>query len=121
MKPWIRTSILGLAVALVALTACSRERSGDVQDGEAGADAVEVVLQDDEFGPDVLRLEAGTEATVEVRNDGSSGHNFTIDELDLSTGTVEPGQVVTATFEVPNGTTGFHCTYHPGMDGEIVA
>jgi plastocyanin len=120
MKPWIRTSIVGLVIGLVALTACSRERSGDVQDGEAGADAIEVVLQDNEFGPDVLRLEAGTEVTVEVRNDGSSGHNFTIDELDLSTGTVEPGQIVTATFEVPNGTTGFHCTFHPGMDGEIV-
>ena len=59
--------------------------------------------------------------TVEVRNDGSNGHNFTIDELDLSTGTVEPGQVVTATLEVPDGTTEFRCTFHPGMRGEIVA
>ena len=120
MKAWIRTPIVGLVIALVALTACSRERSGDVRDGEAGAHAVGVVVQDDEFGPDVLSLEAGTEVIVEVRNDGSYGHNFTIDELDLSTGTVEPGQVVTASFVVPDGTTGFHCTFHPGMDGEIV-
>jgi plastocyanin len=120
MKPWFRTPLIGLAVVLVALTACSRERSGDVQDGPAGSGAVDVVLQDDEFDPDVLELEAGTEVTVEVRNDGSYGHNFTIDELDLSTGTVEPGQVVTATFEVPDGMTEFHCTFHPGMDGEIV-
>lgn len=120
MKPWIRTLIVGLAIALVALTACSRERSGDVRDGEAGEGAVEIALQDDEFAPDVLELEAGTDVTVEVRNDGSYGHNFTIDALDLSTGTVEPGQVVTATFEVPDGTTGYHCTFHPGMDGEIV-
>ena len=120
MKPWIRTPVAGLVVVLVALTACSRERSGNVRDGKAGAAAIEVTLQDDEFAPEVLRLEAGTEVTVEVRNDGSSGHNFTIDELDLSTGTVEPGRVVTATFEVPIGTTGFRCTFHPGMDGEIV-
>jgi plastocyanin len=31
------------------------------------------------------------------------------------------GQVVTATFTVPKGTTGYHCTSHPGMDGEILA
>ena len=120
MKPWIRTPIVGLAIALVALTACSRERSGDVRDGEAGEDAVEIALRDDEFAPDVLELEAGTDVSVEVQNDGSYGHNFTIDSLDLSTGTVEPGQVVTATFEVPEGTTGYHCTFHPRMDGEIV-
>ena len=58
--------------------------------------------------PDDLSLKAGTEVDVEVRNEGSDGHNFTIDELDLSTGTVEPGQVVTATFTVPNGTMEYH-------------
>ena len=120
MKPWFRTPLIALAVVLVALTACSRERSGDVQEGSGGPDAVQVTLNDDEFEPDVLQLDAGTEVTVEVRNDGSNGHNFTIDELDLSTGTVDPGQVVTATFEVPAGTTEFHCTFHPAMDGEIV-
>jgi plastocyanin len=120
MKAWSRTSVIVFVIALPGLTACSRERSGDVQDGEAGADAVEITLQDDEFAPDVFELEAGTEVTVEVRNDGGYGHNFTIDSLDLSTGTVEPGQVVTATFVVPDGTTGFRCTFHPGMDGEIV-
>jgi plastocyanin len=106
---------------VVALTACARERSGDVHEGAAGSDAVEVVLQDDAFVPDDLSLQAGTEVDVEVRNEGSGGHNFTIDALDLSTGTVEPGQVVTATFVVPNWTTEYHCTFHPGMRGEIVA
>jgi plastocyanin len=28
---------------------------------------------------------------------------------------------MTATFTVPNGRTEFHCTFHPGMRGEIVA
>ena len=120
MKLWSRTSVVGLAVALVAITACSRDRSGDVRVGPGGSDAVDVVLEDDEFIPSSLRLEAGAEVTVEVRNDGSYGHNFTIDALDLSTGTVDPGEVVTATFVVPDGTTAYHCTFHPGMDGEIV-
>jgi plastocyanin len=118
--PWLRTPVIGLAIALLALIACSRERSGDVRDGQAGSNAVEITMVDDVFTPDALRLEAGTEVRVEVRNEGSYGHNFTIDELDLSTGTVDPGEVMTATFLVPSGTTEYRCTFHPGMDGEIV-
>jgi plastocyanin len=121
MRLWSRATIVTLAVTVVALAARARERSGVVHEGAAGSDAVEVVLQDDAFVPDDLSLKAGTEVDVEVRNEGSDGHNFTIDALDLSTGTVEPGQVVTATFVVPNGTTEYHCTIHPGMRGEIVA
>ncbi|MGH3440476.1 MAG: cupredoxin domain-containing protein, partial [Nitriliruptorales bacterium] len=56
---------------------------------------------------------------VEVRNDGGTPHNFVIEDLDLSTGTIEPGEVVTATFEAPDGPIRFVCTFHPGMDGEI--
>jgi len=121
MKLWSRTSVVVLGVTVVALTGCAQERSGDVHEGSPGSDAVEVVQHDDAFEPEALHLEAGTEVDVEVRNEGSDGHNFTIDALDLSTGTVEPGHVVTATFVVPNGTTEYHCTFHPGMRGEIVA
>jgi len=121
VKLWSRTSVVVLVVTLVALTGCARERSGDVHEGSAGSDAVAVVQQDDAFQPEALHLEAGTEVDVEVRNEGSNDHNFAIDALDLSTGTIEPGQVMTATFVVPNGTTEFHCTFHPGMGGEILA
>jgi plastocyanin len=121
MRLWSRTPVAILALTLLALPSCSRERSGDVHDGSAGSDAVEVTLHDDAFEPDVLHLDAGNEVSVEVRNEGGNGHNFTIDDLDLSTGTVEPGNVVTANFVVPEGTTTYHCTFHPGMSGEIVA
>jgi len=116
-----RASVVVLVVTVVALTGCARERSGDVHEGSAGSDAIEVVQDDDAFEPEALHLEAGTEVDVEVRNEGSNDHNFTIDALDLSTGTIEPGQVMTATFVVPNGTTEYHCTFHPDMRGEIVA
>jgi len=121
MRLWSRASVVTLAVTVVALTGCARERSGDVHEGAAGSAAIEVVLQDDAFVPEYLRLEAGTEVDVEVRNEGGNGHNFTIDALDLSTGTIEPGQLITATFVVPNGTTEYRCTFHPGMRGEILA
>jgi plastocyanin len=121
MKLWSRACAIALAVAATALTGCARERSGDVHRGPAGPDAVEVVQQDDAFEPETLHLDAGTEVDVEVRNEGSNDHNFTIDPLDLSTGTIEPGDVMRATFTVPDGTTEYHCTFHPGMRGEIVA
>ena len=121
MKLWSRACVIALAVAATALTGCARERSGDVHRGPAGPDGVEVVQQDDAFEPETLHLDAGTEVDVEVRNEGSNDHNFTIDSLDLSTGTIEPGDVMRATFTVPDGTTEYHCTFHPGMRGEIVA
>jgi plastocyanin len=121
MKLWSRASFVTLAVTLVVLTGCARERSGDVHEGSAGSDAVGVVQHDDAFEPETLHLEAGTEVDIEVRNEGSDDHNFTIDALNLSTGTIEPGHVMTATFARPSGTTEYHFTFHPGMRGEIVA
>ena len=121
MRLWSRASVVTLALTLTALTACARERSGEVHEGSAGSDAIEVVQHDDDFQPEALHLEAGTEVDIQVRNEGSNDHNFTIDALDLSTGTIEPDHVMTATFVVPNGTTEYHCTFHPGMRGEIVA
>ena len=49
MKLWSRASLVTFAVALVALTGCARERSGDVHEGPAEPDAVEVVQHDDAF------------------------------------------------------------------------
>lgn len=43
-----------------------------------------------------------------------------MDERDLSTGTIDPGEVVTATFTVPEEPVAFVCTFHPGMTGRLV-
>jgi plastocyanin len=118
MNRWITMAAVALAVVA---TACSTEPSGDVRAGAAGPDAVELTLHDDEFAPTTLELPAGEKATVEVTNEGSNTHNFTIDGLDLSTGTMTSGGVMTATFTVPDGTTEFRCTFHPDMTGTIVA
>jgi plastocyanin len=115
-----RPFVLALVVPL-ALVGCSRERSGDVVTGPGGQEAIAVVMEDSRFVPETLELEAGAEVEIEVRNDGSAQHNLTIEDLEVSTGNLSAGGVVTATVTVPEGTTGFRCTFHPGMDGEIVA
>jgi nitrite reductase (NO-forming) len=115
------TIVIVLAGTLAACGGGGPETSGDVHQGPGGPDAVKVTMEDVRFGPDSLELPAGSTVEIELTNDGDQAHNFTIEDLDVSSGTVDPGEVVTVTFSVPDGTTTFVCTFHPGMDGEIVA
>ena len=109
------------AVSVVLLAACkpSSEPSGEVSQGPAGEEAVEVVAKGKAYIPDTLELEAGQMVTVEVSNQGDDPHDFAIGELDLNTGTIGPGEVATATFTVPVGGAQYVCTYHSGMSGQI--
>lgn len=87
--------------------------------GRADGDGIEIKASDNRFRPAILKLEAGAQVTIEVTNRGAQPHNFVIDEVDLSTGTIESGEVATATFTVPDTEVGFVCTFHPGMEGKI--
>lgn len=109
------------ALAALALAACGgpTPASGDVRTGPADGGAIEIVAVDNEFQPSTLELEPGTEVTAEVTNQGNQPHNLVIDDVDLSTGTLETGDVATATFTVQDGPVTFHCSFHPGMTGEI--
>jgi plastocyanin len=107
--------------AVFALAACGgpTPASGDVRHGAAEVEAVVVVASDNEFEPEVLELEPGTQVTIEVDNQGERAHNLVIEELDLSTGTLEPEDLATATFTVPDSPVTFYCSFHPGMEGEL--
>jgi plastocyanin len=107
--------------ALLAACGPSSEPLGEVGTGPGGAGAVKIVARDTFFEPESLELTAGEEITVEVTNNGDTAHDFAIEELDLNTGTIEPGTTKTTTFKVPAGTTKFACTYHSGMEGTIEA
>jgi nitrite reductase (NO-forming) len=108
-----------VVVAFVVLTGCGAEASGNVSAGPGGPDALPVVAVDNRFEPERLELPAGDEVEVEITNDGGTTHDFTIEELDLSTGPIEPGDVATATFNVPDGESTFVCSIHGGMEGSI--
>lgn len=111
--------LAGLALTAGACTMGPREASGDVATGPADDGAISIVATDNAFSPDALDLEPGTAVTLEVTNEGDTAHNLVIDELDLSTGTIDPGAVVTATFTVPDEPVEFVCTFHPGMSGQV--
>ncbi|KAA0233646.1 MAG: cupredoxin domain-containing protein [Actinobacteria bacterium] len=75
------------------------------------------------FDPDVIELTAATEASVEVTNTGSVPHTFTVEELDVDSGTLDPGASTTVSIETPDeaGDLEFICRFHQdrGMVGTI--
>jgi plastocyanin len=111
-----------LVLAGSLLGACAKEvaASGDVTQGAATGDAVKIAAEDNEFKPDEIRGRAGEEITVEVTNDGDAPHNFVIEDLDVSSGTLESNKVATVKFVMPDKKTEFVCTFHGGMKGELV-
>lgn len=121
-RPW-RPASIALTALLVAfaLAACggSVPASGEVAPGPAEGEAVSVIARDNVFEPATLALEPGSEVTVEVTNEGATAHNFVIDEVDLSSGTLAPGDVAAATFAVPDEAVSFYCSFHPDMTGTI--
>jgi len=108
-------------LALLAAACSGPEASGDVTAGPAGGEAIAVSAHDNDFAPGTIEVEAGQPVTLEIANDGNAAHNFVIDDLDVSSGTLDDGDVVTISLTAPEGTTEFVCTFHGGMRGEIVA
>ncbi|MPZ74870.1 MAG: hypothetical protein GEU74_16940 [Nitriliruptorales bacterium] len=109
------------ALGMLTLAACGGpvEASGDVRMGAADGAATRVVARDNEFEPTTLELPSGSKVTIEVVNEGHQAHNLVIDDITLSTGTLEPGQVATATLTVPDAPVTYYCSFHPGMEGRL--
>lgn len=110
-----------IVVAALALGACrpSSEPAGDVGLGAVEDPTFSLLALDDFFHDRTLSAEAGEEIVIQIRNEGDSPHEFAIPELSLSTGTIEPGDVAHARFEVPRDGVEFECSYHGGMRGRI--
>jgi plastocyanin len=123
MGRWKKLLAVGATLGLAALLGgCAGETaSGDVRPGPAGQGAMRVIMKDEVFEPNALKVPAGSPVTIEVRNFGEEKHNLTIDDLDTSTGPMQTGDVMTVTFTAPRGMTEFRCTWHPDMVGRIVA
>ena len=111
--------LLPLAAGALMAACGGTELAGDVTKGEAPGPAVRVEAGDNFFKPDLLALRPAEEATVEIRNTGNTPHDWTADELGISTGVMSPGEVYHATFTVPEQDVKFVCTLHAGMDGSI--
>ncbi len=80
----------------------------------AGVEEFEIEMDDFYFRPTVLSGEAGQTITVELLNNGSNAHTFTIDALNVDL-EVQPEQNGTTKVSFPeSGALLFYCKFHAG-------
>jgi len=101
-------------------------------DSASSAESVDrtitVTAREFEFAPSTLNVQPGETVEVKLENDGQIAHNFTVETLDASTATIQPGRTSTLVFTAPEeaGTypIRFICSVpgheDAGMIGEIV-
>jgi plastocyanin len=90
-----------------------------VQANDHGSKSVsgesEVELDDFYFEPTVLKGRAGSQVTLELKNEGSAEHNFTIDSQGIDK-EVEAGEDAKVSVTIPqSGEISFYCKYHKSM------
>ncbi|MGH7722069.1 MAG: cupredoxin domain-containing protein [Candidatus Dormibacteria bacterium] len=69
------------------------------------------------FDPTTVTVKTG--AVIQWKDTGSTAHNVTFDgQSSLTSGTLQQGNTWQVQFTTA-GTYKYHCTFHPGMDGQI--
>ena len=77
--------------------------------------SAEVELDDYYFEPTVIQGKAGSTVTLELKNQGSVEHNFSIDGQTIDKD-LEPGDSAKVTVTIPkSGSISFYCKYHKSM------
>ncbi len=83
----------------------------------------EVELDDFYFDPTVLKGKPGAQVTLELKSEGQTEHNFSIDAQQIDQD-LEAGKSATVTVTIPqSGEISFYCKYHKsmGMAGALEA
>ena len=132
-KGWLRLFAVVLAGALL-FAACggdddegsdtsadTTEAPADDAGGEGERASLAVSVVDNSFDPTSLSAAAGSVVSIEVTNDGSNPHTFSIDDVDVDTGTLNGGDSTTVTFTMPDGDLQYYCKIHGAdvMSGTI--
>ena len=78
----------------------------------AGTDAT-ITVRDFEFDPSTVTIPSG--GTIQITNEGSATHSFTMDD-DSVTQDIDPGSTVTVTVTTAGP---FHCRFHSQMTGTV--
>src|SRR5215208_4207453 len=97
-------SILSMAAMLISVPAASAQ------------DEMTVSIQDFFFDPGQLTVAPGT--TVTWVNKGQAPHTTTADDGTWDSGTLQPGEDFSFTFDQP-GTYTYHCSIHPDMTASV--
>ncbi|HEU0116154.1 MAG TPA: PQQ-binding-like beta-propeller repeat protein, partial [Thermomicrobiales bacterium] len=74
-----------------------------------GAAGPTIQLIDIAFNPNTFTIPANTPTTVTLTDAGVSVHNFNIDQLNVHSGDLQPGQSAQVTIDAPAGTYQYYC------------
>jgi LPXTG-motif cell wall-anchored protein len=104
LKRLLYLSILSMAAMLISVPAASAQ------------DDMTVSIQDFFFDSGQLTVAPGT--TVTWVNEGQAPHTTTADDGTWDSGTLQPGEDFSFTFDQP-GTYTYHCSIHPDMTASV--
>jgi len=112
-------AVASMAITVLAVAACGSSSSSN-SGGGGGSSSLNLTAMDFSFSPNQLSAAGGTSVTVNMTNNGSTVHSFTLDNGSGSVD-VDPGSTKSLTFTTPSsGSLQFHCKYHPTqMTGTI--
>jgi len=82
---------------------------------------IEVELDDFDIKPTFIQGKPGQKVTVELKNEGSTNHTFTIDSENVDK-ELSPGKKAKVEVTIPDhGATNFYCRFHKssGMQGAL--
>jgi plastocyanin len=125
-----RRVLVAVALVLGVLAAgCSSNDGGSSGGGDGGASApaeggggssTSITIKDFAFDPNTLKGSGGQTMTIQLSNEDSTEHSFTLDDGSVSQD-VDPGGSASVEVTLPgSGTVGWHCKYHPStMTGTI--
>jgi plastocyanin len=117
----LRPPALLLAAAML-LAGCGGGSDTKTKAPAAGGTTIDLEQDNFYFKPSSVDVKGGTTITVNLKNDGSAAHTFTIDSPAVDV-TVDPGKTGTAEVALPaSGTVAFYCRFHQGsgMKGTLV-
>ena len=100
--------------------------SGKVNDkGTKTVSGSSISLEADDFyfNPTFIEAKPGTKLSIEIENEGSATHNFSIDSANLSKDITPDGKATVEVTVPSSGSLNFYCKFHKssGMQGAIVA
>jgi plastocyanin len=115
--------LFGAAAGLAACGGGSGSGTGTGTSSGSGSGKTEVELDDYYFKPKTIEGDPGKKITLELKNEGNTTHNFSLDQQSVSKD-VAAGDEAEVTVTVPtSGTLTFYCKYHrsQGMTGTLQA
>ncbi len=139
MRRWLGLAVVAVVVMLLGAACSSSSDSGDEGGSQitiagdkandhgskdaSGMKSIEVEADNFYFEPTTLTGTAGQTLEIEISNEGSTVHNFSLDDQNLDQD-IENGKSATVTVRFPSsGVVEFYCKYHKsrGMVGQLKA